>query len=55
MPPAPQSEVFNMSKFISRLKKIYEEEKDLKNPPSYLKIIEEILEVDARKKVLGGG
>ncbi|MEN6554193.1 MAG: hypothetical protein ABFC34_15045 [Methanobacterium sp.] len=48
-----------MSKFISRLKKIYEEEKDLENPPGYLKIIEEILEIDARlnenKNVSGGG
>ncbi len=48
-----------MSKFISRLKKIYEEEKDLENPPGYLEIIKEILEIDARlnenKNVSGGG
>ncbi|WP_321421908.1 hypothetical protein [uncultured Methanobacterium sp.] len=38
----------DMSKFISELKKIYEEEKDLKNPSKYLKTIKQILEIDAR-------
>jgi hypothetical protein len=56
---APPRRGVDMSKFISRLKKIYEEEKDLENPPGYLEIIEEILEIDARlnknKNVSGGG
>lgn len=57
-PPAPLIRGVDMSKFISELKKIYEEEKDLKNPPNYLKTIKEILEIDARlnkdKNVSGG-
>lgn len=40
--------------FIEELKKIYEEKKDSKNPPSYIKIIEELLklegEIDEIKK-----
>ncbi len=47
-----------MSKFVSELKKIYEEEKDLKNPPKYLKTIKEILEIDNRlnkEKTVSGG
>ena len=47
-----------MSKFISELKKIYEEEKDLKNPPKYLKTIKKILEIDNRlnkEKTVSGG
>lgn len=36
-----------MSEFIEKLKKIYEDDKDLENPPSYLKTIEEILEIDS--------
>lgn len=35
-----------MSEFIDKLKEIYEDEKDLENPPSYLKTIKEILEID---------
>lgn len=35
-----------MSEFVDKLKEIYEDEKDLENPPSYLKTIEEILEID---------
>jgi len=48
----------DMSKFVSELKKIYEEEKDLKNPPKYLKTIKEILEIDNRlnkEKTVSGG
>jgi hypothetical protein len=39
--------VERMSEFIDKLKEIYEDEKDLENPPSYLKTIEEILEIDS--------
>jgi hypothetical protein len=57
-PQAPPIRGVDMSKFISELKKIYEEEKDLKNPPMCLKTIKEILEIDARlnkdKNVSGG-
>lgn len=35
-----------MSEFISKLKRIYEEEKDLPNPPSYLNDIKEILDIE---------
>jgi len=35
-----------MSEFISKLKKIYEEEKNLPNPPSYLNDIKEILNIE---------
>ncbi|WP_321421700.1 hypothetical protein [uncultured Methanobacterium sp.] len=35
-----------MSEFISKLKRIYEEEKDLPNPPSYLNDIKEILNIE---------
>jgi len=35
-----------MSEFISKLKKIYEEEKDLPNPPSYINDIKDILNIE---------
>lgn len=35
-----------MSKCINDLKKLYEEKKKMKNPPSYLKTIKEILELE---------
>lgn len=35
-----------MSEFISKLKRIYEEEKDLPNPPSYLNDIKDILNIE---------
>lgn len=35
-----------MSEYNKKLLKIYEEEKDLPNPPSYLQTIKEILEID---------
>lgn len=35
-----------MSEFIDKLKEIYEDEKNQEKPPSYLKTIEEILEID---------
>lgn len=35
-----------MSEFIDKLREIYENEKNLENPPSYLKTIKEILETE---------
>lgn len=35
-----------MSKFIDDIKKIYEKKKDLPNPPSYIKTIKELLELE---------
>lgn len=35
-----------MSEYSQKLLKIYEEEKDLPNPPSYLETIKEILVID---------
>lgn len=36
-----------MSEFIDKLKEIYENEKDLEKPPSYLKTIKEIIDIDS--------
>lgn len=38
-----------MTKFIDDLKKLYEEKKDSENPPSYLKTIKELLELEGVK------
>lgn len=35
-----------MSEFIDNLRKIYEDDKHLENPPSYLGTIKEILDID---------
>lgn len=35
-----------MSNFIKDIKKLYEEKKDLKNPPNYIKTIKELLELE---------
>lgn len=35
-----------MNKFKETLEKMYEDKKDLENPPEYLKIIEELLELE---------
>lgn len=35
-----------MSNFRDTIVKIYEEKKDLKNPPEYLKIIEELINLE---------
>ena len=35
-----------MSKFIDDIKKLYNEKKDLDNPPKYLKTIKELLELE---------
>lgn len=35
-----------MSKFIEDIKKLYEEKKNLKHPPSYIKTIKELLDLE---------
>lgn len=35
-----------MSKFMEDIKLLYDEKKDLKNPPSYIKTIKELLELE---------
>lgn len=35
-----------MSKFIEDIKKLYEEKKDMDNPPDYIKIIKKLLELE---------
>ena len=35
-----------MSKFIEDIKELYGEKKDMKNPPKYIKIIKELLELE---------
>ena len=35
-----------MSKFIDDIKKLYEEKKNMKNPPSYINTIKELLELE---------
>jgi len=35
-----------MSKFIEDIKKLYEEKKDMKNPPNYIKTIKKLLELE---------
>ncbi|WP_156095934.1 hypothetical protein [Methanobacterium sp. SMA-27] len=39
-------EVVYISKFIAKIHALYDEKKDLKNPPSYLKDIEELLKLE---------
>jgi len=38
-----------MTKFIENIKKLYEEKKDLKNPPNYIKTLKELLELEGVK------
>lgn len=38
-----------MSKFIENIIKLYEEKKDLKNPPTYIKTLKELLELEGVK------
>jgi hypothetical protein len=35
-----------MSKFIEDIKKLYEEKKDMKTPPDYIKTIKKLLELE---------
>jgi len=35
-----------MSEFIEDIKKLYEEKKDIKNPPKYIRTIKELLELE---------